>query len=196
VLTADNPVCKVTLPSTSNTEIISVRQAPVISFNTPDTIVLANQQVVLNALVTNDVLSYTWTPSDKLIDPSSLSPTTIALSQMTVYTLDVVSTNGCKASKDFVVKIFGKFNMPNAFTPNGDGKNDVFRIPPNTFFKLKDFSVFNRWGEKIFSTNNPGKGWDGTYKGLPCNVGAYVFMISGSNEKEEVFLKGTVMLIR
>jgi len=47
--------------------------------------------------------------------------------------------------------------MPNAFTPNGDGKNDVFRIPPDATLNLEEFSIYDRWGAKIFSTKNVGE---------------------------------------
>jgi gliding motility-associated-like protein len=86
--------------------------------------------------------------------------------------------------------------MPNAFTPNGDGVNDVFRIPPRTSFSLKEFSVFDRWGNRVFSTQNINEGWDGTLKGVWLNEGIYVYVIKGSNDKGEVVLKGQVALIR
>jgi gliding motility-associated-like protein len=90
----------------------------------------------------------------------------------------------------------GKFNIPNSFTPNGDGKNDVFRIPPGTAFTLKNLSIFDRWGNKLFSTSDSSQGWDGRYKGQACPAGTYVFMINGSDGTAPLLVKGTVILIR
>ena len=87
--------------------------------------------------------------------------------------------------------------VPNAFTPNSDGLNDVFRpvfIGPATKF---DFKIFNRWGQLVFQTNTPGKGWDGSLKSIPQPQDAYVFIITaegGCNGKFE--RKGSFVLIR
>ena len=86
--------------------------------------------------------------------------------------------------------------MPNAFTPNGDGFNDIFRIPPKVFLHLEEFSIFDRWGNKVFSTRNINEGWDGRFKGHLLDAGSYVYFISGTNEKGDVRAKGTVVLIR
>ena len=86
--------------------------------------------------------------------------------------------------------------MPSAFSPNGDGVNDIFKIPADVTLDLKEFSVYNRWGNRIFTTNNVSKGWDGTFNGKMQDAGVYVFFISGSNAKGKIFIKGTVTLIR
>ena len=86
--------------------------------------------------------------------------------------------------------------MPNAFTPNGDGKNEVFRIPPGISLKLKRFSIYDEWGAKVFSTENSSKGWDGTISGKQQATGVYVYIIEGTNEKGKILLKGTFVLIR
>jgi len=86
--------------------------------------------------------------------------------------------------------------MPNAFTPNNDGKNDLFRIPPGVPLILDNFSIYDRWGNKIFTTNDLRKGWDGTYKGTKLSTGVFVYTVSGKLNNEDKFLKGTVLLIR
>ena len=87
--------------------------------------------------------------------------------------------------------------MPTAFTPNGDGHNDVFRILPGIQFTLQEFDIFNSWGQRVFTTNDISTGWDGAYKGLPADIGVYVYMIRGKNPAgQAVFLKGIVALIR
>jgi gliding motility-associated-like protein len=86
--------------------------------------------------------------------------------------------------------------MPNAFSPNGDGVNDIFRIPERVFLQLDEFSIFDRWGNRVFSTHNISEGWNGTFSGNPVNAGTFVYYIKGSNEKGSVLLTGTVLLIR
>ena len=87
--------------------------------------------------------------------------------------------------------------IPNAFSPNGDGKNDVFRIIHNNTVQLNYFRIFNRYGEMVFSTTDISKGWDGTYKGqMPLN-GAYVYEISAYNTSGKTILRqGTFLLLR
>jgi len=68
--------------------------------------------------------------------------------------------------------------MPSAFTPNGDGLNDVFRVKYPFTVSAFSFAIFNRWGERVFQSNDITKGWDGTYNGTDQNAGAYVWMIS------------------
>jgi len=86
--------------------------------------------------------------------------------------------------------------MPSAFTPNGDGYNDLFRIPPNIPLQLKEFSIFDRWGNRVFTTADSRKGWDGTINGLPAKTGTFIYIVKGKDDKGDVFVKGTITLIR
>ena len=61
--------------------------------------------------------------------------------------------------------------LPNAFSPNGDGHNNIFRIPPGVELSLTEFEIFDRWGNLVSSTNNINTGWDGTYKEVPAEKG-------------------------
>ena len=94
-----------------------------------------------------------------------------------------------------MVKVLNRIFMPNAFTPNGDGKNDVFRIPSGALIDLEEFSIFNRWGEVLFSTRDRVTGWDGKYKG-ELQSGVFVYVIKGVDNKGPVRIKGTVVVIR
>ncbi|MBN9384943.1 MAG: gliding motility-associated C-terminal domain-containing protein [Chitinophagaceae bacterium] len=86
--------------------------------------------------------------------------------------------------------------MPSAFSPNGDGVNDVFRIPPGITLQLKEFSIFNRWGGRVFSSRDINKGWDGKIDGRPAQTGTYAFIITGTDIKGSVMVTGTVVLVR
>ncbi len=87
---------------------------------------------------------------------------------------------------------------PNAFTPNNDGNNDVFKAIitcPVDDFRM---AIFNRWGNKVFETGDPGEGWDGSYKGQICDNGVFVYVISyrSSSTLNRNILKGSINLLR
>jgi gliding motility-associated-like protein len=188
--------CSITKSDTSNTISVSIKPVPVISISPLDTTVAFGSVVHLLANTSTVVTSFTWSPAAGLTS-QTLSPVTIPLQTTTKYKLDVVSSDGCAASKEATIKVLTGLYMPNSFTPNGDGKNDLFRIPVGMSLQLKEFSVFNRWGKRIFSTNDISAGWDGNFHNLPLNPDTYTYVISGLDyQKQSVFLKGTIVLIR
>lgn len=87
--------------------------------------------------------------------------------------------------------------VPNAFSPNGDGSNDLFRAESNCPFTFYSLQVFNRWGEKVFQTNNPATAWSGEYRNQRCPVGVYVYNLqyrfAGDQGKS---IQGSVTLVR
>lgn len=94
----------------------------------------------------------------------------------TTYTVEATDTNGCRATAQVTVYFRGSLFVPNTFTPNGDEVNDVFRAitADVTDFRLY---VFNRWGELIFTTDQPHNGWDGTYQGRESPIDTYVWRV-------------------
>ncbi len=183
-------------PVSSAVSIVTVKTVPVISLNPADTIVAPGSQVQLRVDVSGPIASFQWTPSISLTDPASMNPLTVALTDDTKFTLLIISDGGCTLTKESNIKIFTKLYMPSAFTPNGDGLNDVYRIPPGVQLRLKNFSIYDRWGTRIFNTTDINKGWDGTISGMKKDPGVYVFIVSGADDKGAVFLKGTFVLVR
>ncbi len=196
LMLAKNAACAAGIPAQSNIEHISLYPSPAITFSNTDTLIQPGQQIQLHALLGADIQSYQWSPAGKLADPFTPDPLSIPLESNTVFQLTAVSDKGCIAGKSISVKIFFKLNMPNAFTPNHDGKNDLFRIPQNTTMTLHEFSIFDRWGNKIFSTADISRGWDGFYGGLPSEEGVYIYLISGESLNGKMFSKGTFVLLR
>jgi len=118
------------------------------------------------------------------------------------YNVQLISYGGCK-STDTVQLLWGgiPFYVPNAFTPNGDGLNDIFKvIPKYDYVKRYKLSIYNRWGQMVYETMDINKGWDGTYKGSQCILGAYIYHIVyeefGQQPVENKVVEGTVMLVR
>jgi gliding motility-associated-like protein len=114
-----------------------------------------------------------------------------------VYSLSVTSTDGCTALAKEEVDIFYDLLMPNAFTPDGDGVNDIFRVPQSISTTVDKFLVFNRWGQEVFSAKGR-EGWDGRLNGKDEPGGTYVWLVAYYDPitKKHVMKKGTVELIR
>ena len=106
---------------------------------------------------------------------------------------------GCSATASIAIKVYSASDIfvPNAFTPNGDGHNDVLRAIPVGIKEFSYFAVFDHWGQQVFFTVNAATGWDGTYKGRRQEAGAYVWMTGGVNYNgANLIRRGTVILIR
>jgi gliding motility-associated-like protein len=167
----------------------------------------------INASKTNDVdcsinttqlnatggKNYLWQNGNSLNNNNVANPIAKPTST-TTYVVKGTDNNGCINSDTVTVKVnydnkSGSL-MPTVFTPNGDGLNDCFGLKFwGTVTKL-DFSIYNRFGQKIFSTNDVAKCWDGTFKGVSQNIGVYVYVIKASTNCGEVNKKGTFTLIR
>ncbi|CAN5389930.1 hypothetical protein BH11BAC3_BH11BAC3_02500 [soil metagenome] len=183
-------------PVSSNVIKLSVESPPSIKLYPLDTIVNTGSQVQLQAIVNGPYASYTWTPLTGLNNAGTRTPVTIPLFQNAAYTFKIVTAGNCADSLTAVIKVQHKLFMPAAFTPNNDGRNDVYRIPPNTSLFLKSFSIYNRWGQKIFYTTNIDAGWDGTVNNTDQNAGAYIYIITGTDNNGSFFLRGKFLLVR
>jgi gliding motility-associated-like protein len=180
----------------SNLEIITVKPAPEIQFTDSVILIRPGQQAQLQATVDNGFISYSWQPPSDLIDANTLNPMTVPLLENKIFQLSVTASDGCISERNVLVKIYFHLAMPNAFTPDGNGKNDLFRIPPKTTMTLHDFSIYDRWGTRVFSTKDMGRGWDGTFNGMPVPAGAFVYIINGQDLSGEILAKGSFLLIR
>ena len=127
---------------------------------------------------------------------------TIVIDSMGNYIVELTSYENCKSTDAIQILWAGTpFFLPNAFTPNGDGLNDSFRpLPRYDYVNRYHMSIYNRWGQRIYETTDINKGWDGTYKGTQCMLGAYIFRIVyeeyGQQPMESKVMEGTVMLVK
>jgi gliding motility-associated-like protein len=184
------------IPELSNAVTMTVYPLPVIDL-TPDTVIAAGRSIRLNPAITGQVVSWSWSPSTGLDNPDSPDPVASPIGS-TTYQLLVSTNEGCSVSAKETVNVFYDLLMPNAFTPNGDGKNDLFRVPPSVPVNIIRFSVYNRWGELVFATTSSSVGWDGRLGNKPQPTGVYVWMIDYYNPltKKAEKKKGTVELVR
>lgn len=172
---------------------------PLTAYAGKDTFVVAGRPVQLLAEGGNN---YLWTPTTGLDDPYSASPTVTLPETIDSirYIVRAIGAGGCYAEDDVIVRVFKTgpdLFVPSAFTPNGDGKNDVIRPVGVGIATLQYFRIYNRWGQLVFSTSQTGKGWDGTLNGTPQPPGTYVFEAVGTDQLgNRVYKKGTIVLIR
>jgi gliding motility-associated-like protein len=116
-------------------------------------------------------VTYEWTPGITLSDATAASTTASPL-ETTTYLVTGTDDNGCKAQDTVVVRVdFDLVAIPDGFTPNGDGINDVFTIHHSTAIELVELKIFNRWGQLIYEAND----WNGTYKDKEQPMDTYVY---------------------
>ncbi len=199
-------VCGV--PASSGNITMTVNPKPFLSMGADRTIDLGGSiqltpMITIIPAGTGGASSYRWTPAGGLNNPSIADPMA-APSVNTKYQLEVTTDGGCKADGDITVRVInGNVGIPNAFTPNGDGHNDIFYVGGGGITRqIKEFDIFKRDGQKLFgvtdaSPGDPAFGWDGKYHGQPVEIGTYIYnavllMVDGTTQQ----FKGTVTLVR
>lgn len=155
-----------------------------------DTVLVQNYPSQLTAIGNGNIA---WSPSTGLSNPFSDAPIA-TLSQDQDYKVTVTTPEGCREEKLLKVKVYKgpTVYVPSAFSPNGDGKNE-FLLPVYVGIKtLKEFAVFNRWGNKVFATNDLHKAWTGN-----GTAGTFVWLVQAVDvSNKPISLKGTVTIIR
>lgn len=186
-------------PKTGRDTLLVVVIPPVIANAGRDTTALPGQSI---QLIATGGQTYIWSPETFLNNPSIYNPVaTIGQGVDSIrYIVRVYNGQFCYAEDDVVIRVYKTgpdILVPSAFTPNGDGKNDILRPIPLGISKLHFFNVYNRWGQLLFTTSELGKGWDGNYGGTAQPAATYVFSAEGTDYLGKiVFRKGTSVLIR
>lgn len=165
-----------------------------------DTMIVANQPLQLQA---SGADFYNWTPATGLNASNIANPILTLNSQYDTVTYRVIgrTVEGCYDTDSLKIIIFKKsipqIYVPTGFTPNADGRNDILKPIMAGIKQLQFFSIYNRWGEMVYTTSAPGAGWDGVYKGKPQPAGTYVFVVKAIDYLDKPYIvKGTVVLIR
>jgi hypothetical protein len=176
-----------------DTVLVTVRPE-VIAFAGNDTAVVVGQPLQLNA---SGGMLYTWSPPTGLNQTDIRNPIAILNDNIT-YILHAYTPEDCEDYDTINIRVF-KTNpdifVPNAFTPT-KGTNRIFRPIP-VGVTLEFFRVYNRWGQLVFSSNEGGKGWDGTISGKMQDPGTFVWMVRGVDFTGKVIVKkGTMILVR
>ncbi len=187
--------CVVTL--THRVYVSPLPTLPIFANADKDTI-FAGETVQLSVLPNG--FSYLWSPGGTLSSTTAQNPTANPTST-TTYGVRV-SDSGCVRTSDVTIVVIDvicgppDLYVPNAFTPNGDGDNDVLYVRGNNITDMT-LRIYHRWGEKVFESTNQSKGWDGTYKGKECDPAVFVYYLDVTCRGGETYQeKGNITLIR
>jgi len=143
---------------------------------------------------------YVWTPAESLSNPNVSNPVA-SPATTTTYKVAVTTSRGCTAEDTITVYVSADLakngiQIPNAFTPNGDGKNDCFGVKFLGQISNLKLSVYDRWGNRVFYTTNPSQCLDGTNKGKVLQSDVFIYQLSATTMCGDIIRKGTVTLIR
>ena len=150
-----------------------------------DQAVLEGGEVQLAATVTapaNLTLSYKWSPSTGP-DRDDIPNPVASPSRDITYQLTVATAQGCSATDEVLVQVLQNPEIPNTFTPNGDGINDDWNIKYLSSYPQATVNVFNRYGGKVYSGTGATKSWDGKYNGEYVPAGVYYYLIDPKKNK-------------
>ena len=165
----------------------------------PDTILLGESSQ-LNATFDKDYI-YEWTPTDGLSASNIYNPIA-SPTQTSTYSLKIINGDGCRNEASLLIVVINPMCeepyqfIPNAFSPNGDKKNDKFYVRGDFITEIK-LRIYNRWGELVFYTEDKNEGWDGTYKGSISAQDVYGYQVEFlCADGKKYFKKGNITLIR
>ena len=155
-----------------------------------------NNQDQVNLIATGGLV-YNWTPAWNSSNPND-SSNIVSPSESTTYYVYSINDLGCRSVDSIYVNIDyrDKLFIPTAFSPNGDGVNDIFKVVNLTFQSIQEFKVMNRWGQEVFSASD-NRGWNGKYKGKDQDPATYYYLIRVAfPDGPTKTYKGDVILVR
>lgn len=179
---------------------VIITKLPPVSANAGrDTIAVYNQPHQLTGSG-NGSVQWTWSPATAVVSSSQVPRPVVRLTDPEyLFVLQVSNAAGCVGTDSVYIKVLKgpAYYIPTAFTPNGDGLNDVFSAISVGIRSTEWFRVYNRYGQVIFETKDPSQGWNGTFKGKQQDPGTFTWMIRGTGNNNRVIeMKGTVVLVR
>jgi gliding motility-associated-like protein len=179
----------------SITKSITAFQLPVVSAG-KDTTISKGDEVMLSGY-SPSAIHYTWTPTSFISNTLSPNPV-VRPEETTTYTLTLTDMNGCKNSNVVTVTILDNFKLLiyNVVTPDGDGKNDFWKIVNIDLYPDALVQIFDRDGQKVFETTNYQNDWQGTYKHDQLPDGTYYYIVSFANTGKANNYKGSITLLR
>ncbi|MDI9364689.1 MAG: gliding motility-associated C-terminal domain-containing protein [Flavobacterium sp.] len=208
--TISNPIAKPLVSTQYNVTVTNANKCS----TTGSVVVVVNQPPSLRLSKDNDIncvkgittlhvsggAKYIWYPTQTLQYAATANPIATPLAT-TMYHVKSYSAQGCYAEDSILVTVSKAasdigYQMPSAFTPNGDGINDCFGTKKWGNVAHLQLDIYNRFGERIFSGNDGNACWDGSYKGIAQPLGTYVYQVIATTNCGEVYRKGTVVIIR
>lgn len=147
--------------------------------------------------------NFSWFPTDGVSDPTIADPT-ITPDSTTTYTLSFTDPNGCVAKDTLLIKVVDpatidcdQISLPSAFSPNADNLNDKFAVSnPQVIPEFISLELYDRWGTRVFYSEDAFEGWDGTFNGRPVDPAVYIYQLQFNCREESLTKTGTVTLIK
>lgn len=187
-----------TLPPVVAT-VVYIDSIPPLEVIPDSAVIYLGQSVNLQSTVAAGY-TYNWQPPTYLSNSAIANPVSTP-TQDIQYILTITDQYGCTNSDTSIIHVLiyicdePEIYIPNAFSPNGDNKNDVVYVYGDQIKELL-FRIYDRWGEKVFETTKPGEGWDGTYKGKKVMPGVFVYYVEATCYNDEKFFKkGNITVI-
>ena len=175
---------------------VTMNALPVGSVSPDDTITQGDSK----QLTATGGSTYIWTPATGLSSPNSSSPVA-SPTATTTYSVTIIDNNGCSITATVTVFVkdlkCGPLFLPTAFSPNGDGQNDVLTIHRKECIRASTLVIYNRWGQVVFESSSSAQGWDGTFKGQEADSGVYAYYLDAELiDGSKVQKKGNITLLR
>ncbi len=183
---------------------------PIVVFNYPtveageDKTINVGQSIELMPRISADVIEARWSPTGSIFR-DNFPGVTVKPRETTTYTVQVKNRGGCVTTDELTVNVLcngANMFIPNTFSPNGDGMNDVFFPRGNGIFTIRKMKIFSRWGEVVFERDNLGandasKGWDGTFRGRKLTPDVYVYVVEVTCDNNTTLtFKGNIALLK
>ncbi|MGB3006473.1 MAG: PKD domain-containing protein, partial [Chitinophagaceae bacterium] len=179
--------------STSFTRQVTINPYPVVDAG-PDLYILQDGSDTLEPIITGINPTYLWTPNMYLLSSNTIKNAIAKGVEDITYTITVTGRGGCEASDKVFIKVLKGPEIPNIFSPNGDGVHDQWVIKYLDTYPESSVEIFNRYGQRIFSSVGYGTPWDGTVNGKPVPMGTYYYIVNPRNGRKT--MSGYVDVIR
>ncbi|HNA56969.1 MAG TPA: PKD domain-containing protein [Chitinophagales bacterium] len=166
-----------------------------------DDTIMYLETYTLNGTGTGD---FVWDPQNPIVPPASISSLlvanpTIELAETTTFVLTVTSPDGCSQTDEVTIYVedYPIVEVPNAFSPNGDGTNDVISAFLHDISELEQFTIFNRWGQVVYTSDIINDAWDGMIDGKEAEMGTYVYLVVAKDTNGDMITRqGNITLVR
>lgn len=166
----------------------------------PDKTIIKGESTILGATLSNPGLPVSWRPTETLDNPNIIAP--LATPPVTTTYVVTIQDGACITEDSMTIFVLegcdgSAVRVPNVFTPNGDGKNDILKAYGIGISDITYFRIYNRWGELVHESYDLNQGWDGSFNGKISNPGVYVYYLDViCVNGEKAIIKGNVTLLR
>ncbi|MCW3086857.1 MAG: domain containing protein, partial [Sediminibacterium sp.] len=179
--------------SDTMTKLLTIYPNPKLVLPHKITVLIEASVILKPVMVYGNELTYLWTPPTYLNSDTAATPRSIPTDDIT-YKLIVTGKGGCSVSDTIFIRVLKGPEVPNAFSPNGDGINDTWRIKYLDGYPGATLEVYNRYGQIVYRSSGYDVEWNGTYLGNPLPVGTYYYIINPKNGRKVI--SGSVTIIK